>query len=163
MPWLGPSVPPFRRHSHKVRMTPKTSFHGATWRSSFFRYSPLKYLPELCLVSKQRSNIFHGLSLWATVHVARPGSAWELSVAPHLPPFSRSRGVTTTHLICIPLKPCSKKGEKLQATGNQMGKSWWTPRGQLPIQGDQCLIGRAAGDWQYLPWVFADVHQTRWW
>lgn len=38
-------------------------------------------LTRALLVNKQRNNIFHWLSLWATVHVARPGNAGEHPVA----------------------------------------------------------------------------------
>lgn len=51
----------------------------------------------------------------------------KLSASPALPSFSKSRGATTTHLLCIPPKPCSKKGQKLHATDSQMGKGLWTP------------------------------------
>lgn len=87
-----------------------------------------KNLPELCLASKQRNDIFHLLSIMG--HLV---PSWKENSGRHfaaLPPTScpHSAGArcnTYIHLICIHPKPCSKKGEKLQATGNQIRKILW--------------------------------------
>lgn len=129
MPWLCPSVLPFRRHSHRMKITRKGSFYVSTPALIILQILTIKKnLPELCLASKQRNDIFHLLSIMG--HLV---PSWKENSGRHfaaLPPTScpHSAGArcnTYIHLICIHPKPCSKKGEKLQATGNQIRKILW--------------------------------------
>lgn len=131
MTWFCPSVLPFRRRSHRMKITWKGSFSVSTPALIILQILTIKKnLPELCLASKQRNDIFHLLSIMGhLVPSWKENSGRHFALLPpHPPSCPHSAGARCNnyvHLICIHPKPCSKKGEKLQATGNQIRKILW--------------------------------------
>lgn len=130
MPWLCPSVLPFRRHSHRMKITRKGSFYVSTPAFIILQILTIKKnLPALCLASKQRNDISIYFQLWATWSLPErrilEGTLLPSLCPPSCPHSAGARCNNYIHLICIHPKPCSKKGEKLQATGNQIRKILW--------------------------------------
>lgn len=97
--------------------------------SSFFKYWPLRktYQRSAWRVSREMTFSIY-FQLWATWSLPER-RILEGTLLPSLPPScphsAGARCNNYIHLICIHPKPCSKKGEKLQATGNQIRKILW--------------------------------------
>lgn len=139
MPWLCPSILLFRRHSHRMKMTLKRPFYVSTPALIILQILTIKkkkqktYQSSAWRVSREMTFSIYS-QLWATMHTwSLPRWVLESALLPWpSPQLSRSR-MQPLPLICICPKPCSKKGDKLQATGNQTAKVLWTPIGQLLV------------------------------
>lgn len=102
MPWLCPSILLFRRHSHRMKMTLKKPFYVSTPALIILQILTIKKqnktnkknLPEFCLESTQRNDIFLFTLNYGPPCTPGPfpGECWKALYHHHLPADSAGAG-----------------------------------------------------------------------